>query len=222
MSASRITRAVVFTGGEGDAPFDASLDVDDHTLVVAADSGLMLAVRVGASVDVVVGDLDSVDPATLSTAVDAGAHVEQHPRAKDRTDLALALDLARAAGATEVLVIGGTGGRLDHLVGNIALLGSDEHRDLRIRARFEAALVTVIRSEADLRGRPGDLVSLIALGGPAEGVTTEGLAYPLRAETLAPGTSRGISNTFLEGSARVSVSSGVLAAIQPEAPPPAG
>ena len=45
-------------------------------------------------------------------------------------------------------------------------------------------------------GEPGELVSLLAVNGPAEGVTTEGLAYPLRGETLEPGSTRGVSNVF--------------------------
>ena len=47
-----------------------------------------------------------------------------------------------------------------------------------------------------LEGEPGELVTLVAVNGPAEGVTTEGLAYPLRGETLEPGSSRGVSNVF--------------------------
>jgi thiamine pyrophosphokinase len=62
---------------------------------------------------------------------------------------------------------------------------------------------------------PGELVTLLALHGPAEGVTTTGLTYPLRGETLAAGSSRGVSNVFATGTARVSVERGVLLAIVP-------
>ena len=65
---------------------------------------------------------------------------------------------------------------------------------------------TSIRDERTLAGEPGELVSLFALHGPAEGVRTEGLEYPLAGETLEPGSSRGVSNRFVGETARVASS----------------
>ena len=64
---------------------------------------------------------------------------------------------------------------------------------------------------------PGALLTLLALGGAATGVVTEGLEYPLAAETLEPGSSRGVSNVFAATEARLTVASGVLLAIRPGA-----
>jgi thiamine pyrophosphokinase len=66
-----------------------------------------------------------------------------------------------------------------------------------------------------LEGSPGDLVSLIPVAGPVGDVTTSGLEYPLSGETLAPGTTRGVSNVFAEAEARVEVATGVLLVIRP-------
>jgi thiamine pyrophosphokinase len=62
---------------------------------------------------------------------------------------------------------------------------------------------------------PGELVSLVAAGGVARGVSTDGLLYPLRGEDLEPGSSRGVSNEFTRTTATVSVAGGVILAIQP-------
>ena len=78
------------------------------------------------------------------------------------------------------------------------------------------ARLTVIRTRAELRGEPGSLLSLLPLAGPARGIRTEGLRYPLRDEELAPGTTRGVSNEFLGTSAAVSLTDGVLLAVQPD------
>ena len=51
-----------------------------------------------------------------------------------------------------------------------------------------------MRRERLLTGEEGELVSLLPVGGPAEGVTAQGLRYPLSDETLAAGSSRGVSN----------------------------
>jgi thiamine pyrophosphokinase len=61
----------------------------------------------------------------------------------------------------------------------------------------------------------GELVTLLAVNGAAEGVTTAGLVYPLRGETIEPGSTRGVSNAFAAPHARVEVARGVLLAIRP-------
>jgi thiamine pyrophosphokinase len=209
---ARDVAALVFAGGDPPDRTDLLNDVD---LVVAADSGLEHALALGVDVDVVVGDLDSVDHAALDRAVAAGAVVEAHPAEKDATDLELALDAAVARGATTVRVLGVHGGRFDHYLANVLLLAAPRFAAVRIDAKIGDAHVTVVRDRADLSGAPGALCSLLPLGGPAVGVTTHELRYPLRQETLVPGSTRGVSNEFLGADAAVSLDAGVLLAIVP-------
>jgi thiamine pyrophosphokinase len=77
------------------------------------------------------------------------------------------------------------------------------------------AIVTVVRARSDLVGAPGDLVTLVPVHGPARGVTTEGLLYPLAGDDLAPGSTRGVSNQLVGTRATVSLEAGVLLAVQP-------
>ena len=202
---------VVVASGAGPA-----LDLPEASTVVAADGGLKRAASLGLEVDVVVGDLDSVSPDALAAAEAAGARVVAHPPEKDATDLELALDEAMALGAKRVLVVASAGGRLDHLLSSLLLLGSKRYDTVELDALVGDALVHVIRTERALEGGVGELVTLLALGGPAEGVTTSGLEYPLLHETLDPGSSRGVSNVFSAAEAHVSISSGVLLAIRPD------
>lgn len=201
---------VVVASGQGPA-----VEVPAARAVVAADGGLERAVSLGLEVDVVVGDLDSVSPAALARAEAAGTRVVRHPAAKDATDLELALDEAVALGARRVLVVGSGGGRLDHLLASLLVLGSDRYEALEMDALVGDALVHVIRGTRRLRGTSGDVVTLLPLGGPAEGVTTEGLEYPLSGETLERGSSRGVSNVFTAAGVRVTVERGVLLAVRP-------
>jgi len=131
----------------------------------------------------------------------------------------LSADEAAALGARSVLVIGSAGGRLDHLAASLLLLGAERYEALELDALVGDAVVHVVRGERTLRGSPGDLVTLLPLGGAAEGVTTSGLEYPLAAETLSSGTTRGVSNVFLGEEARVTVASGVVLAICPSPEP---
>lgn len=202
----------------GDAPTAANLAVllpADH--VIAADSGYDHARRYGVTVDVVVGDLDSITGGGRRAAVAAGIPLVEHPRDKDQTDLELALALALAHPAGRITVLGGHGGRLDHLLANVLLLASPALAAVEVEALLGPARVTVIRSTATLRGRVGELVSLLPVHGDAGGVTTQGLRYPLRGETLRAGSPRGVSNDFVAPEASVTVASGTLVAVQPEA-----
>jgi len=205
---------LLFTGGE---PVDPGIErrLPAADLVIAADSGLSAAAALGRRVDLVIGDLDSAAPAAVAAAEAAGAVVERHPVAKNETDLELGLVAALHRGATHVVVVGGYGGRLDHFLANALLLASPRFASTRIEAFVGEARITVVRDHAELRGAVDDLVSLLAVGGPATGVRTEGLVYPLHGEQLDAGSTRGVSNVFAAPVAAVSLESGVLLAVQP-------
>lgn len=175
--------------------------------VIAADGGAKL----GWPVDLVVGDMDSISAVTLASI----EQVERHPAEKDATDLELALAAALRLEPQRILVVGGAGGRLDHLLGGLLLLAADALAKVQVDAQFGAAAVHVIRGERSLRGEPGELISLFAVQGLADGVVTEGLVYPLGGETLAPGSSRGVSNVFAASEVRIALKRGVLLALRP-------
>lgn len=206
---------VVVAGGPPPLPGSARSVPADAT-VIAADEGLEHAVALGLEVTIAVGDFDSASAEALAAAEASGTRIERHPAEKDATDLELALDLGLALGARRMLVLSGDGGRLDHLLSTLLLLGSARYRQVEIDALVGGASAHIVRGERELEGEPGELVSLLALHGRAEGVRTEGLAYPLRGEALEPGSSRGVSNVFADESARISLERGVLLVIRPE------
>ncbi|HVF07062.1 MAG TPA: thiamine diphosphokinase [Actinomycetota bacterium] len=209
--------AVVFCGG---GPSRVRFDVPRDAFVVAADIGLAEATRLGVQVHLLVGDLDSVGPEDLGAFEEAGGKVRRHPEDKDETDLDLAIAEALGAGAEHVLVVGGDRGRLDHLLGNAWVLTSPRHGGARIDAILGAARLHVVRGSRELSGSEGEIVSLFALGGPASGVSTEGLRWVLEDATLEPGSSLGISNEFSGDSASIEVRDGVVLAVRPGAADP--
>jgi thiamine pyrophosphokinase len=206
---------VVVAGGPPPRP-ESARAVPSGAIVVAADKGLEHALALGLSVTVAVGDFDSASAEAIAAAETAGTRIERHPAEKDATDLELALDLGVALGARRILVLSGDSGRLDHLLATLLLLGSPRYRDAEVDALVGGSRVHVVRGERGLNGELGELVSLLALHGRAEGVRTSGLAYPLRGEALEPGSSRGISNVFVDKEARISVEHGVLLVVRPE------
>jgi thiamine pyrophosphokinase len=214
MAAQPADLVLVITGGD---PVERAHvpELSAGTVVVAADSGVEQAQALGLHIDLAVGDFDSVGAAALEVAASAGATIERHPVAKDATDLELALDAALALRPARIHVLGGHGGRLDHLLANALLLARPEHREVLVTARMGSATVTVVRDRATIRGPIGDLVTLLPAGGPARGITTAGLLYPLEQEDLWPGSTRGVSNELVADPATVTLEDGVLLAVQP-------
>jgi thiamine pyrophosphokinase len=196
---------VVVLAGGPDLPSD--FVVPDGARVIAADSGAELGVHV----DLAIGDFDSISAHTLEGI----ERVEPYPPEKDATDLELALEAALRESPSHVLVVGSSGGRLDHLLGSLLLLASEKWAGVELDALLGGARVHVIRGTRVLHGEAGETVSLFAPAGRAEGVTTEGLVYPLAGEALEPGSSRGLSNLFHDAEARVTVERGVLLAVRP-------
>jgi thiamine pyrophosphokinase len=223
MVVSSADAVIVVSGGIAEGEF-AGIDLPPAGYVIAADSGARTALELGLRVDELIGDLDSVPAAARDWVRESGGRVERYPVAKDATDLELALAAAvsRTPAPRRLLVLGSAGGRLDHLLGGALLLaspawaGADATCVPVIEAWLGRAKITVVRGRAELSASaPGELVSLLAAGGPARGVTLSGLLYELRDAELAPGTTLGISNEFTGKHATVQVREGVVLAVQP-------
>jgi thiamine pyrophosphokinase len=212
-----VSVAIVFAGSNPVAPglrewLPAGADI------VAADSGLHVAEALGMHVDHLVGDLDSADPVAVRAAIASGTSVDRHPVEKDATDLELAFDSAIERGAGRVVFVDGGGDRLDHLLGNLLLLASPVLANVEVEAFSGSARVQVARGgdpPVTVNGPPGSFVSLLPIGGPACGIVTTGLRYPLSGEELSPGTTRGISNEIVADTGSVRVATGTLLVMQP-------
>lgn len=202
--------AWVVAGGEPPDPEQIG-ELAAPQLVVAADSGADVARSLGLVPDVIVGDFDSVTPAGAAAARER----RRFPADKDATDLALALAEARDRGAASVTVLGGAGGRLDHLLANVAVLASEDLAGVRVDALMGPARLWVVRGRRTVGGAVGQVVTLLAHGGPATGVRTTGLRWALAGETLAAGSSRGVSNVLTAPEATVTVETGVVLAVRP-------
>ena len=187
---------------------------------IAVDGGLHHLHRLGLEPDLLIGDLDSLEPGEVEALINTPVRIERHPAHKDETDLELAVFAALREGCTTILIVGALGGRLDMTLATIFLLGLPELSGIDARledGREEVFLIQPV-SERYPRGRPvdgtpGDAVSLLPLGGPAGGIRTTGLYYPLRGETLYPERTRGVSNVMVESQAQVSIETGQLICI---------
>lgn len=176
--------------------------------IIAVDGGMRHLLTLGLRPERIIGDGDSLP----ADAVLEGIPFTRYPVSKDETDLELALLWAAREPESEILVLAALGGRPDHELANLLLLALPALDGKRVWMAGGGWCVTCLRSGETLTldAAPGVTLSLIPLGGPAEGIRTQGLAYPLRDETLAFGPARGVSNVITAPQAVISLRRGLL------------
>jgi thiamine pyrophosphokinase len=203
-------RAVIFANGEvPDYKTLASIIRADDVLI-CADGGLRHTLALGLRPRILIGDLDSVEPGQVLALEAQGIEILRYPVEKDETDLELSLEWAISEGCRELVVAGGLGGRIDHVLANLALINHPKFIKKDIRLDDGSVEVFLIHGEAHLQGKAGDLVSLLPVDEETEGVETQGLRYPLRGETLYGYRTRGVSNEMLTAEAVIRVRKGGL------------
>ena len=216
-------RTVIIANGDPPDASDIWQWLRPGDTLICADGGARVALALGLAPHAVIGDFDSLSEDDLQQLAGCGAALHRYPAHKDETDLELALNHAIAGMAGEpgeIVILGALGGRLDQTVANVMLLAMPALAGARvlIAAGNEQTFLITPDQPADLRGAPGDIVSLIPFGGDAHGVRTEGLEYPLRDESLIFGPARGVSNVMLGQRADVTIREGRLLCVHATAP----
>ncbi|MDB6081059.1 MAG: hypothetical protein JWO53_331 [Chlamydiia bacterium] len=150
-----------------------------HQHIIAADGGLHYLHALKIIPELIVGDLDSIDPQSLSHY--ATIPKEIFSKDKDDSDLALAIDIAFQKGAADITIYAALNGRVDHTLGNLLLL---KKRPGSIHIESETETITAISGTHELFCKPGQIVSLFALGDKASHVTTDGLKWELQDQSI--------------------------------------
>jgi thiamine pyrophosphokinase len=205
-------RAIIVANGsvEQDETHAQAVQADD--LIIAADGGASIALTLGLQPHVVIGDMDSLPPEIRMELTERGCQFVSCAPRKDETDTELAVQYALRAGANEIVLLGATGDRLDHTLANVLLLGMPELERVPATIIAGDTQVWLLHGgyELEFGGTPGDIVTLLPLGQDAIGVSTAGLEWVLRDDTLRFGPARGVSNVMTMPEARVRLREGCL------------
>lgn len=211
-------KTVIISGGNIDYDFALSfLEKEEFDYVIGADHGLAFLRKSGIVPDEIVGDFDSASMDELEYFRERGdVPIRVFQPEKDFTDTQIALELAMERDSTSICILGGTGTRLDHVMGNLQVLSLPLEKgipcalvDKHNRIHLHDKPLSIERE-----GQYGKYVSLFAFGGEVRGVTLEGFFYPLKDYTLSPFEALGVSNEITEPVGRIGFSSGKLLVVE--------
>lgn len=196
-------KCFLFIGGEGPAGSELPEKPENGDVVIAADSGADLALKFSVAVDYAVGDFDSIREPALLDRLEKGK-VFSYDRNKDLTDTEIAMETAISLGCTEAVLVGGGGGRFDHLLA-VAALFERAHPPRRWYASFGKAVL--IDTASTFEEPAGSLVSFFPLGREECAPWSSGLAWELEGLRWGRGDF-GISNKTLKNNFQVGVHTG--------------
>lgn len=203
-------RIIIFANGNLPNPEKARTLLRPDDFILCADGGTRHALALGLTPNVVIGDLDSVTEEERRKMKELDVETIQHPTDKNETDLELAINHALTLNPSQILILAALGGRMDQTLANIALLSDLRLSTFDIRLSDGVEEIFFCRDQVQVKGRSGDIVSLIPWQGEVTGVFTENLRWHLHHETLYPEKTRGISNEMTADVATVSIKSGLL------------
>lgn len=203
-------KTLIISGGTFEKDFlEKNLQKDAYDYVIAVDRGAQYAKELEIMPNLIVGDFDSVDSEILEKYDES--IVRGFKPEKDDTDTEIAIREAIKYG-NEIDIICATGGRIDHLLGNIHILkiALDNNVSAKI---IDSRNVVFLKNKtfsikrSDYNGR---YISFIPFDGIVTNIKLKGLKYPLDGYDLKPGITRCISNEFICDEASVEFDSGCL------------
>ena len=178
-------------------------------LLICADGAAEHVYKQDIIPHVIIGDLDSIPNNIKKFYESKDVLFQTFSQEKDFTDTELAITYALDHGSEELLICGLLGDRVDHILSNVFYLS-------KIAQKVPCTIIEGCSNlyfsynNISIEGKIGDEISLIPFQDDCKGITTEGLYYPLKNEVLKYGSTRGISNFFINPSCTISFKSGNL------------
>ncbi|MDR3085352.1 MAG: thiamine diphosphokinase [Christensenellaceae bacterium] len=189
-----------------ETPLKGLIKEREGDFIVCADGGYAIALREGLKPDLLIGDLDSLPPGEEPECETLRLQPE-----KDDTDTMACVKYALEHGFEEIVILGGIGGRLDQTFANLQTLGYCLSQGVRATLMDGRNRAFLIRDETiELKAEKGFKFSVFAWSDRAEGVSEENAKYHLDHYSMVSANPIGVSNEFLQNSARISVENGVL------------
>ena len=213
-------KTVIISGGRISEDFALSfLREYNCDVLIGVDGGLQFLYDFCITPDYIVGDFDTAPPPLVAYFESIRQITEQRLNpVKDCTDTQSAIELALGIGSSEIVVLGGTGTRLDHVIGNIHSLMLPLEKGVPCILLDEHNRISLISDNFTLgiSEQYGKYVSLLPLTSEVKGVTLRGFKYELTDYdfNVASSAGLGVSNEIVDDEAAVEIGSGVFILIE--------
>lgn len=211
---------LIVTGGKLDLAFAQSfLEKEPFDRVIAVDGGLENAERLGLIPDYIVGDFDTVDPEVLERFRRKPYIVwEQHKPEKNETDTELARNRALTLGCGRIVFLGATGGRIDHMLGNLDALCACLQQGIEAWMVDRQNRIMLLDGAHSFSKATqwGKYVSFLPYTEEVRGIILKGFKYPLNGKDIRRGEEVGlcISNEIAEDYAEITFEDGILICVE--------
>jgi len=183
--------------------------------IICADGGTRHAINMKLTPDVIIGDMDSSAAKSIDFFREKDVEIIQYPKEKDKTDTHLCVEFALNF-STEIILLGATGSRIDHMIANMSLLKLGIEKNIPISIIDNKNYIRMIKDSISLEGKKGEFFSLIPFTEKVEGISTKGAHYELYDAEMGFGDPYGVSNYFEEETVEISIKKGYLLVIKSE------
>ncbi|MHC1721268.1 MAG: thiamine diphosphokinase [Clostridiaceae bacterium] len=203
-------KTVILSGGKAPSLKLLESELRDASNLIGVDSGGNFLRESGIVPDYLVGDFDSIEIESLEYFKDTKCRILEYPKDKDFTDTELALELAVRLESNQIVFLGSTGTRLDHVLGNMGLLKTCVKNGIEAFIKDENNSIMMTDKPLTINAEPGTTFSLQAFSGAVENLTLSNARYPLNNYKLEIGDPLTISNKFLENTVDIMFTKGLL------------
>lgn len=207
-------KTLIICGGQPPSKQLLDEELKSSNFIICADKGGEVLYHYGIKPNLLLGDFDSINEKALDYYKEQNIIVDKFPSEKDYTDSYLALEKAIEFGSDEVVFLGCTGDRVDHMLGNIGLLLHSLKHGIDCYIRDDKNLIKLINKPKTIRANGYKFFSLVSYGGTVHGITLKGAKYPLINYNISLGETIGISNEFKDEEVEIYFKEGLLLVIQ--------
>jgi thiamine pyrophosphokinase len=207
-------RAIIISNGKMKNKRFYNKLIKKNDYIICVDGGSKHAKKLNITPRMIIGDLDSLDRPTQEYFLKKGVEIIRYNREKDKTDMQIAVELVMKMGFKDVLIMCVFGDRLDHVLANIFLLQMLVERNIKSKIIDEYNEIFLIKNSGKIRGKAGDIVSLLPLTQEVSKIKTKGLKYEIVNGKLKICDTLGISNVLTKNVATINFKKGNLLVIK--------
>lgn len=180
----------------------------EYDFILAADGGTNYCIKASILPDLIIGDLDSISSEILKISRKNNIPIEKFPAKKDSTDTELAIDYLINKGYKDITLMGVTGSRMDHTLGNILLLSKLMDNGVKGKITDEYNVIYLVQDGLTLSKERNSFLSVIPITNSGIIISLKGFEYELDNKEVSFASTFCISNKIIEDKGRIKIHKG--------------